>query len=69
MNPNQEKKYTRPYLLKGFRTGMDLALPLTGLTSGAFHIEAIVNPISNFLSSNRISSRDNPELGANYPWK
>lgn len=47
MNPNQEKKYTLPYLLKGFNIGMDLALPLTGFISGAFHIDAIVNPISN----------------------
>ena len=35
--PHQESKKTRPYVLKGFRAGMDLALWLTGLMFGAFH--------------------------------
>jgi hypothetical protein len=33
--PNQENVKTRPYTLTGFRTGIDLALWLAGLTSGA----------------------------------
>lgn len=33
--PNQEKKKTLPYLLKGLRIGMERAFPLTGLISGA----------------------------------
>lgn len=33
--PIHEKKKTRPYLLTGFRTGMDLAFLLYGLSSGA----------------------------------
>lgn len=34
INPNQEKKKTRPYLSTGFSTGIDLALQLMGLISG-----------------------------------
>lgn len=34
-NPNHEKKKTRPYLLIGFSTGIDLALWLAGLISGS----------------------------------
>lgn len=34
-NPNHEKVNTRPYILKGFKAGMDRALRLTGLTTGA----------------------------------
>lgn len=34
-NPNQENVKTRPYLLIGFNTGIDRALWLSGLTSGA----------------------------------
>jgi hypothetical protein len=37
MKPNQEKKNTLPYMLKGFRAGMDLAFLLTGFTIGACH--------------------------------
>ena len=37
MNPNQVKKKVRPYLSNGFRIGMDLALRLIGLTTGAVH--------------------------------
>jgi hypothetical protein len=33
--PIHEKKKTRPYWLTGFRTGMDLAFLLYGLSSGA----------------------------------
>lgn len=33
-NPNHEKKKTLPYLLTGLKTGMDLALWFTGLSSG-----------------------------------
>lgn len=35
MNPNHEKKKTRPYLLTGFNTGMVRAFELIGLTTGA----------------------------------
>ena len=34
-NPNHEKKKTLPYLLNGFKAGMDFAFLLIGLTSGA----------------------------------
>jgi len=37
MNPNQVKKKVRPYLSNGLRIGMDLALRLIGLTTGAVH--------------------------------
>jgi hypothetical protein len=33
--PRYEKKKTRPYLLTGLKTGIDLAFMLRGLTSGA----------------------------------
>jgi hypothetical protein len=33
--PSQEKKKTRPYLLRGFSTGIERAFPLRGLSSGA----------------------------------
>jgi hypothetical protein len=33
--PRYEKKKTRPYLLTGLKTGIDLAFMLCGLTSGA----------------------------------
>lgn len=35
--PNQEKKKTRPYMSMGLNTGIDRALWLIGLTSGARH--------------------------------
>jgi hypothetical protein len=35
LNPNQAKKNTRPYLSTGLRIGIERALPLTGLISGA----------------------------------
>lgn len=35
--PNHAKKKTRPYILRGFRPGIERALRLTGLTTGAFH--------------------------------
>ena len=34
MNPSHEKVKTRPYLSKGFRTGIDSAFRLLGLISG-----------------------------------
>lgn len=34
MNPSHEKVKTRPYLSKGFRTGIDNAFRLLGLISG-----------------------------------
>jgi hypothetical protein len=34
MKPSQEKKKTRPYLSKGFNTGIDLALQLMGFIPG-----------------------------------
>jgi hypothetical protein len=37
MKPNQEKKNTLPYMLKGLRAGIDLAFLLTGFTNGACH--------------------------------
>ena len=35
--PNQAKKKTRPYILMGFSPGIERALRLTGLTTGALH--------------------------------
>jgi hypothetical protein len=35
MKPNHEKKNTLPYMLIGFKAGIDLAFLDTGLTSGA----------------------------------
>jgi hypothetical protein len=32
--PSQEKRKTRPCLLRGFSTGIERALPLRGLSSG-----------------------------------
>ena len=43
MKPNHEKKNTRPYTLIGFKPGMDRALRLTGLTTGACHRTAGLN--------------------------
>lgn len=48
MNPNQAKLKTRPYLLKGLRTGTDRAFPLTGLISGAFQRVVTLNAIVDF---------------------
>jgi len=39
--PNQAKKNTRPYLLKGLSRGMERAFLLMGFTSGADHREEI----------------------------
>ncbi len=47
--PNHAKKKTRPYMLTGFRPGIERALRLTGLTTGAFH--SVVG--SNILRSAR----------------
>ena len=44
--PHHESRKTRPYMLRGFKTGMDLALWLTGLISGAFHSEIIEGGIA-----------------------
>lgn len=44
MNPIQEKKKVLPYLLRGFNSGMDRALPLRGLISGAAQSMEGLNP-------------------------
>lgn len=44
IKPNHEKKKTRPYLLKGFRTGTVRAFLLMGLTSGSEYM-ALKTPI------------------------
>jgi hypothetical protein len=44
--PNQEKKNVRPYLLMGFRTGIERAFLLMGLISGALHNWAKAKGIS-----------------------
>jgi len=41
--PIHEKKNTRPYLLTGFKTGIDLAFLLYGLSSGADQSILIAN--------------------------
>lgn len=46
MKPNHEKKKTLPYLLNGLRIGIDRALPLTGLISGACQRVAMLNPMT-----------------------
>lgn len=56
MNPNHEKKNTRPYMLKGLRPGMLLAFLLTGFNKGAFHNVVMLNILLNVvicLSSRR----------------
>ena len=45
-NPHHESKKTRPYMLRGFKAGIDFALWLTGLISGALHSEAIEGGIA-----------------------
>ena len=45
--PNQAKLNTRPYTLIGLRIGIERALPLTGLISGAFHRRAGLKPMVN----------------------
>lgn len=52
--PHHESRKTRPYMLIGLNAGIDLALWLTGLISGAFHsvameggIAEVVEDISN----------------------
>lgn len=44
--PIQEKKNVRPYLLMGFRTGIERAFLLIGLMSGALHKWAKAKGIS-----------------------
>jgi hypothetical protein len=56
MNPNHENVKTLPYLLIGFRTGIERALPLTGLISGACHRRATLNPIISMFCSIYLSS-------------
>lgn len=50
-NPIHEKKKTRPYILKMFSMGIDLALWLIGLTSGAFHSKATEIPMDRPIPS------------------
>ena len=50
--PNQAKKKTRPYMLKGFKPGMERALRLTGLTTGAFHSVVRSSILSDVSSMN-----------------
>ncbi len=44
MKPNHEKKKTLPYMLIGFRAGIDRAFLLMGLTSGALYRSAKPKP-------------------------
>jgi len=44
--PNQEKKNVRPYLLMGFKTGIERAFLLMGLIFGALHKWAKAKGIS-----------------------
>lgn len=62
MNPSHEKKKTRPCLLIGFRTGIDLALPLTGLSSGACHRVATLKPIVNAEMQKRIAVKETERM-------
>ena len=45
IKPNHANVNTLPYLLNGFRIGMERALPLTGLISGDFQRLATLKPI------------------------
>ena len=45
MNPNQAKVNTRPYMLTGFKPGIDRAFRLIGLTSGARHRVVMSNMV------------------------
>lgn len=47
INPNQEKKNTRPYMLMGLKKGIERAFRLIGFTSGASHSTEIVNAMTD----------------------
>ena len=47
INPNQEKKNTRPYRLMGLKKGIERAFRLIGFTSGASHRAEIVNAMTD----------------------
>lgn len=62
--PNHAKLNTRPYMLMGLKTGIERALRLTGLMSGAFHSRAGLKPMvkyqSAFQANKRRSSSSSP---------
>jgi len=45
MNPNHANVNTLPYLLNGFRIGIERAFPLTGFISGGCQRVATLNPM------------------------
>jgi hypothetical protein len=60
MKPNQEKKKTRPYILIGFRPGMERALWLMGLTTGA--VQRVVGLNMMALEDEKCSSSTDAEV-------
>lgn len=56
-NPDHEKKKVRPYLLSGFRIGIERALRLMGLTSGASQRCEALKPIFQARLGNGSSGR------------
>lgn len=60
-NPNHEKKKTRPYLLTGFRAGIERAFWLMGLISGCAHrYEALKPMIGGVVSGSFQDQRSRP---------
>ncbi len=53
MNPNHEKKNTRPYMLMGLKKGIDRAFRLIGFTSGADQRSESLNPMMTVLCLER----------------
>ena len=54
--PNHEKKNTRPYMLTGLNMGIDRALWLIGLTSGALKRTAAAEHLVESIDSRRPTS-------------
>ena len=49
--PHHDNRKTRPYKLKGLTAGIDLALWLTGLISGAFHNDTMNGGMASMIPS------------------
>ena len=62
--PNHAKKKTRPYMLKGFRPGIERALRLTGLTTGGFHSVVGLNILRGANGSSFATIRDESSKGS-----
>ncbi len=68
MNPNQEKKNTRPYMLMGLKKGIDRAFRLIRFTSGADQRSESLSPMVACLSTGWVETDKKLSTAGGWLW-